>query len=126
MDEVAAAHLRTRPGDWSKLSPEGQSGLVVDPALRQQLAAASAAAVPSALTTGIQHVAGMQLGDLLGMTAGHMLGQPELFGGALGGLIGYGLPYLGGAVRGALRPSMLGAETVGAVGATAQPQARAP
>lgn len=122
VDELAASHLTYKPEDWKRLSPEGRAALVTDPTLRGRLDTASLQGHPSPMSRGIEHLSGMQLGDLIGMATGHFAGLPELQAGAIGGLLGYGLPYLPGAFRRLTRPDMLGAETVGAIGGTTQPQ----
>lgn len=121
VDELASAHLRLNPDAkaWASLSPEGKAALILDPLDRAHLAAAAPPVGSSTLGSGISHLSGMQLGDLLGMAVGHVIGHPlpgaELYGGALGGMVGYGAPYLGAGARAALRPNMLGAEVVGTV-----------
>lgn len=115
VDELAAAHLNYNPGGWKNLAPEAKAALVEDPEARSALDSASIKA-PGKLVTGLQHLTGMQLGDLVGMAAGHLLGDApgsELYGGALGGMVGMIAPNLGQASRALIRPNMLGAEALG-------------
>lgn len=114
--ELVAAHLRTDPGFWNKLSPEAKNTLVPD-STTQAAIANHASTAPSKLVTGIGHLQGLGLGAELGTVVGHFLGYPELFSGAMGGMAGYASPYINQALAKILGPSMLRSQAAGALGA---------
>lgn len=129
VDEVTSSMLRSSPEKWRTLSPEAKAALVEDPAHRAVLDTATASAKPSMLTKGIGHLTGLQLGELVGTAAAHLMGgttAAELYGQALGGMAGYALPVLGSIPARLVRPNMLGAESLGAIGGTAWPPAASP
>lgn len=90
-DELAAAHLQSRPERWNKLTPSAQAALVPDPALRGKIAKATAdlAAPPTSQSVGahtMQSVLGLLSGKAGAEIVSNHLGIPinELYAELLG------------------------------------------
>ena len=129
IDELTASMLRSNPEKWRTLSPEAKAALVTDPTQRAVLDTATSGAKPSMLSRGIEHLTGMQLGELMGTTAGYLVSHhlgagptaAEQLGSSIGGMIGFGAPRLGGMAGRLFTPGMWGAESLGALGGTVPP-----
>jgi hypothetical protein len=96
VDELAAAHLRTSPEQWKKLSPEGQEALVPSADHRSMLADAlpDKNAKPSAPASALHALVGEGVSHALSVLAGHLYGaEPNsLLPGAMGDLVGLAAP----------------------------------
>lgn len=117
VNELAAAHLRSSPQLWPKLSSEAQEALVPNPSHRAIIDYAHS--TPSSPVTSLRHGAEALIGERVGELAAHALnlfpGTPEL-----PGLVGIAAPAVARGLKNVLtNPSRLPYPAVGAVAGNA-------
>lgn len=120
-DALAAAHLRSSPQTWSKLSPTTQAALIPDPQVRQIVSAVAPSKASSALNplvSPVKHQAGLMGGEVGGTILGHLLdaGGSDWLHGAYGAAAGAAYPLATKTLMGLIRrPNLLSLPVQGGV-----------
>lgn len=110
VDEITAAHLRTSPQDWTRLSPEAKAALVPEAGHRDLLNRALASGGSNTGKNMLEALVGEEAARSITGLASHFLADTpgnSLLPGYVGSLIGLGAPMAYRAVKSLLRNPQL-------------------